>query len=52
LTRPMRTAAAKIGESGYLSLFVGQGVTRARTMLAAELIQRLAAEMQQANAAS
>src|ERR1700723_1390792 len=52
LTRPMRTAAAKIGESGYLSLFVGQGVTRARTMPAAELIQRLAAEMQQANAAS
>ena len=52
LTRPMRTAAAKSGESGYLSLFVGQGVTRARAMPAAELIQRLAAEMQQANAAS
>jgi nitronate monooxygenase len=52
LTRPMRTAAAQLGESGYLSLFVGQGVTRARAIPAAELIQRLVAEMQQANAAS
>jgi nitronate monooxygenase len=52
LTRPMRTAAAKLGESGYLSLFVGQGVTRARAMPAAELIQRLVAEMQQASAAT
>jgi nitronate monooxygenase len=52
LTRPMRTAAAKLGESGYLSLFVGQGVTRARAMPAAELVQRLVAEMQQASAAS
>jgi nitronate monooxygenase len=52
LTRPMRTAAAKLGESGYLSLFVGQGVTRARALPAAELVQRLAAELQQANAAS
>jgi nitronate monooxygenase len=52
LTRPMRTAAAKLGDSGYLSLFVGQGVTRARAMPAAELIQRLVAEMQQASAAS
>jgi nitronate monooxygenase len=48
----MRNAAAKLGESGYLSLFVGQGVTRARTLPAAELIQRLVAEMQQASAAS
>jgi nitronate monooxygenase len=52
LTRPMRTAAAQLGKSGYLSLFVGQGVSRARAMPAAELIQRLAEEMQQANAAS
>lgn len=52
LTRPMRTAAAKLGESGYLSLFVGQGVTRARAMPAAELVQRLVVEMQQARAAS
>jgi nitronate monooxygenase len=52
LTRPMRTAAAQLGESGYLSLFVGQGVTRARALPAAELIQRLLAEMQQARASS
>lgn len=52
LTRPMRSASAKLGESGYLSLFVGQGVTRARALPAAELIQRLVAEMQQASAAS
>src|SRR5271156_2712283 len=52
LTRPMRTAAAKLGDSGYLSLFVGQGVTRARALPAAELLSRLVAEMLQARAAS
>ena len=52
LTRPMRTAAAQLGESGYLSLFVGEGVTRARAMSAAELVRRLVAEMQQARAAT
>jgi len=52
ITRPMRTAAAKLGEAGYLSLFVGQGVTRARALPAAELISRLVAEMLQAHAAS
>ena len=52
LTRPMRTAAAKLGESGFLSLFVGQGVTRARALPAAELISGLVAEMQQAHPAS
>jgi nitronate monooxygenase len=52
LTRPMRTAAAQLGESGYLSLFVGQGVSRARAMPTAELVQRLAAEIEQARAAS
>ena len=52
LTRPMRTAAAQLGEPGYLSLFVGQGVTRTRAMPAAELVQRLVAEMEQSNAAS
>jgi len=51
LTRPMRTAAAKLGESGFLSLFVGQGVTRTRAMPAAELVSRLVAEMHQASAA-
>lgn len=52
LTRPMRTAAAQLGESGYLSLLVGQGVTRARALAAAELVQHLVAEMQQARRAS
>jgi nitronate monooxygenase len=52
LTRPMRTAAAKLGESGFLSLFVGQGVTRTRAMAAAELVSRLVAEMHQASATS
>jgi nitronate monooxygenase len=52
LTRPMRNAAAKLAESGFLSLFVGQGVTRARALPAAELVQRLVAEIQQARAAS
>jgi hypothetical protein len=48
----MRSAAAQLGEPGYLSLFVGQGVTRARAMPAAELVQRLVAEMRQGNACS
>ncbi len=52
LTRPMRNAAAKLGEAGYLSLFAGQGVTRARALPAAELIRRLVAEMQQSRVAS
>jgi nitronate monooxygenase len=51
LTRPMRSAAAKLEDAGYLSLFVGQGVTRARGLPAAELIQRLVAEMNQTSAA-
>jgi nitronate monooxygenase len=48
LTRPMRTAAAKAGQAGYLSLWAGQGVTRARSLPAAELIARLVAEMKDA----
>jgi nitronate monooxygenase len=45
LTRAMRTAAAKRGEAGYLSLWAGQGVTRARSMPAGELVRRLVEEM-------
>jgi nitronate monooxygenase len=52
VTRPMRNAAAKQGAAGFLSLFAGQGVTRARAMPAAELIERLVAEMNEARAAS
>ncbi len=48
LTRPMRNAAAKRGEPGYQSLWAGQGVTRARTLPAAELVRRLVEEMQEA----
>lgn len=41
LTRPMRTAAAKLGNAGFLSLWAGQGVARCRTMPAADLVMRL-----------
>ena len=44
LTRPMRAAAAKRGSPGYLSLWAGRGVARARSLPAAELVARLAAE--------
>lgn len=45
LTRAMRTAAAQRGDSGYLSLWAGTGVARARALPAAELMGRLAAEL-------
>lgn len=45
LTRAMRTAAAKRADRGFLSLWAGQGVTRARAMPAAELVRRLVEEM-------
>ena len=48
LTRPLRDAAAKRGEPGYQSLWAGQGVTRARTLPAAELVRRLVEEMKEA----
>jgi len=41
----MRTAAAKQGESGYLSLWAGQGVTRIRSMPAGELVSALMQEL-------
>ena len=49
LTRAMRTAAAKRGESGFLSLWAGTGVARARAMPAGELVRRLVEEMGGAN---
>ncbi|MGZ4812863.1 MAG: NAD(P)H-dependent flavin oxidoreductase, partial [Terriglobales bacterium] len=49
LTRAMRTAAAKAGEAGYLSLWAGQGVARARSMPAGDLVRRL---MQEVNSAA
>jgi nitronate monooxygenase len=45
LTRAMRTAAAQRGESGFLSLWAGTGVARARALPAGELIARLVEEM-------
>lgn len=48
LTRPMRTAAGKRGNAGYLSLWAGRGVARARSMPAGELVRRLVGEMSSA----
>jgi len=45
LTRPLRTAAAKQGRAEFLSLWAGQGVRMARRQTAAELIARLAKEI-------
>jgi len=45
LTRTMRTAAAKRGHGEFLSLWAGQGVTRARAMPAGDLVRRLVEEM-------
>ncbi|HXN97566.1 MAG TPA: nitronate monooxygenase [Candidatus Acidoferrales bacterium] len=52
LTRPMRNAAAKLGESGFQSLFCGQGVARARALPVAELVNRLVSEMNSTRIAS
>ncbi len=40
-TRMMRSTAAQRGDAGYLSLWAGQGVARARSLPAAELVARL-----------
>ncbi len=45
VTRPMRTAAAKLGKPDYLSLWAGQGVARLRALPAAELVRRLVEEL-------
>jgi nitronate monooxygenase len=45
LTRAMRMAAGKIGDAGYLSLWAGKGVARARAMPAGELVGRLMEEL-------
>ncbi len=45
LTRAMRTAAARRGDAGCLSLWAGQGVAQARVMPAGELVRRLVEEM-------
>jgi len=48
LTRAMRAAAAKLGESGFLSLWAGQGVARARALPAGDLVRRLVDEINSA----
>ena len=45
LTRPLRTEAARQGRSEFLSLWSGQGVRLAHRQSAAELIARLAKEI-------
>lgn len=45
LTRGMRTAAAKRGNAGFLSLWAGRGVARTRVMPAGALVRRLVEEM-------
>jgi nitronate monooxygenase len=45
LTRAMRIAAASRGDSGFLSLWAGTGVARARSLPAADLVKRLLDEM-------
>lgn len=45
LTRAMRTAAASRGDSGFLSLWAGTGVARARVLPAAALAKQLVAEI-------
>lgn len=50
LTRPLRTAAGKQGRAEFLSLWAGQGLRLARRQSAADLMARLAAEMQSAAA--
>lgn len=48
LTRLMRAAAAKQGKADYLSLWAGQGVAMSRGISAAQLINALLAEMNEA----
>jgi nitronate monooxygenase len=51
LTRPMRSAATKSGNAGFLSLWAGTGAARARALPAGELIRRLVEEIRAAASA-
>lgn len=46
LTRPMRNAAAKLGNTEFQSLYAGQGVARTRSVSAAALIRDLITELE------
>jgi nitronate monooxygenase len=48
LTRPLRSAAARLGRAEFLSLWAGQAVRLARRQSAADLIARLAKETEEA----
>jgi len=48
LTRPMRSAAARLSDAGYLSLWAGQGVARIRAMPAEKLVRSLVEELREA----
>ncbi len=48
LTRAMRGAAAKSGRAGFLSLWAGTGVARARALPAGELVRLLVEEIRAA----
>ncbi|HEX2078660.1 MAG TPA: nitronate monooxygenase [Longimicrobium sp.] len=50
LTRPLRTAAARAGESDALSLWAGQGLRLLRTGSAATLVQELATQSERIRA--
>jgi nitronate monooxygenase len=50
LTRAMRSAAAARGDAGFLSLWAGRGVARARALPAGELVRCLAKELDEAHA--
>jgi nitronate monooxygenase len=45
LTRTMRAAAARLGQSEFLSMWAGQGVARARSLPATELVDEMAREI-------
>jgi nitronate monooxygenase len=45
LTSPIRAEAAKRGETELMSLWCGTGVSRARAMPAAKLVETLLAEI-------
>jgi nitronate monooxygenase len=47
LTRPMRNAAAKAGDTERLSLWAGQGLRLARRMKAADLVKVLVKEIEE-----
>jgi nitronate monooxygenase len=47
LTRPMRNAAAKAGDTERLSLWAGQGLRLARRMTAADLVRMLVREIEE-----